>query len=357
MNQLECFNKKRVLITGHTGFKGSWLCLLLNKLGAEVYGLALEPHTEPNLFSDARIGQSITSSIADIRNVADVKKIINEIEPEIVIHLAAQTIVRVSYEDPIDTFDINVVGTANIIKAAIDCSHTKVILNVTSDKCYENNEWYWGYRESDRLGGHDPYSASKACSEIITSSLRRAFAGTPVDRAHKKALATARAGNVIGGGDWARDRLLPDFFKSIIAGKTLSIRSPNSIRPWQHVLEPLRGYLLLCANLYNDPEKYSSSWNFGPNDDDAKPVSYIVDKLCTQWGQNASYQVIGGNHPHEATYLKLDCAKAKQSLGWHPVLNLDKAIDMTVSWYKRYSESADMNHFTNMQIDNYLRIL
>ena len=347
------FKNKRVLVTGHTGFKGSWLCLLLNELGADVFGYALEPPTSPSLFDIAKINELMTSYIGDIRDLALLTQTIQEIQPELVIHMAAQPLVRESYINPVDTYSTNVMGTVNLLEACRQTSSIKAIVNVTTDKCYENKEWHWGYRENEPMGGYDPYSNSKGCSELVTSSYRNSFFNPRDYEKHGVALASGRAGNVIGGGDWGKDRLIPDFIKSISNNETLRIRSPYAIRPWQHVLEPLTGYLSLAEKLLKDGAAYAQAWNFGPDDSDAKNVEWISETICKLWGENANYEIDNNPQPHEANYLKLDCSKAKAELDWHPKWNIQETLESIVNWNKAFFAKEDMRQFTINQIHNY----
>lgn len=339
---------RRVLVTGHTGFKGSWLCLWLTSLGAEVHGYALPPPTDPALFDVAQVGGSLASStIADVRDLDALVAAVHRAQPEIVFHLAAQPLVRYSYEAPVETYAVNVMGTVHLLEAIRRAGCVRVVVNVTTDKCYENREWAWGYRENEPLGGRDPYSSSKACAELVSAAYRASFlAGEGV------AMATARAGNVIGGGDWAADRLLPDFLRALDAGKTLNIRSPGAIRPWQHVLEPLSGYLVLAETLAASGAQAAEAWNFGPVDGDARPVGWIVDRLSSRvpelrWQCDASPQ------PHEANYLKLDSSKARTRLGWAPRWRLDHALDMTIDWHRAWRQGSDMRTVSLAQIAEY----
>lgn len=341
---------KRVFITGHTGFKGSWLCLWLISLGAEVIGYAEKPPTLPNLFEIAGISHDMHSTIGDIREIECLKKSLCDSRPDIVIHMAAQPLVRESYKDPVTTYSTNIMGTINVLEAIRKCESVKAVVNITTDKCYENREWVWGYREDEALGGYDPYSSSKACSEIVTAAYRNSF----FYASEHPAVASARAGNVIGGGDWAADRLIPDCLKSLIERQIITIRNPNAIRPWQHVLEPLSGYLLLAERLYENGHEFASSWNFGPEDKDAKPVEWIVGELCDLWEENAGFQVDKNPQPHEATYLKLDCSKARARLAWTPKWNLEKALEQIVIWTQAYQQHQDMRLVCLKQIDEYM---
>lgn len=357
----ELFNKtylnRRVLITGHTGFKGSWLSLLLHKLGADVYGYALQPPTHPSLFEEAKIAALIKSHIGDIRNYEKLLSVLQQVKPEIIIHMAAQSLVRESYRNPVETYNINVMGTVNLLEAARHTSGVKAVVNVTTDKCYENREWHWGYRENEPMGGYDPYSNSKGCSELVTASFRNSFFNPSAYSQHGVALASARAGNVIGGGDWAVDRLIPDFIRAISKGEKVRIRSPYAIRPWQHVLEPLSGYLTLAAKLFSEGPRYGEGWNFGPNDNDAKNVEWITKTICSMWGNGASYEIDKNPQPHEANYLKLDCSKAKAELGWFPKWNIDTTLQSIVDWNKAYISGKDIKAVTENQIETYFNRL
>ena len=345
---------KRVLLTGHTGFKGSWLALWLQSLGAEVTGYALAPPTKPSLFETARIGQSMTSIIGDIRDLPHIQQVFSEQKPEIVIHMAAQALVRHSYQEPVETYSTNVMGTVNLLEAVRKSDHVRAVVNVTSDKCYENREWVWGYRETEAMGGHDPYSNSKGCAELVTSAYRNSFFPIEKYNSHGVALASGRAGNVIGGGDWATDRLIPDIMRAIGENRPVSIRNPHAIRPWQHVLEPLSGYLLLAEKLFEQGGDYADGWNFGPNDADAKPVQWIVEFLTEQWGGGASWKLDGGDHPHEAHYLKLDCSKAKTHLQWSPKWRLEAALSAIIDWQRAYLDNNAMRDITLRQIQSYI---
>ncbi len=344
---------RRVFLTGHTGFKGSWLCLWLTKMGAHVSGYSLEPPTNPNLFSMASVGDLVKSIIADVRDGETLAAKIKEENPEIVMHLAAQPIVRDSYKNPVNTYAINVMGTVNLLNAVRESKSIKAVVNITTDKCYENKEWAWGYRENEPMGGYDPYSNSKACSELVTAAFRDSFFNVKAYNQHGVAVATARAGNVIGGGDWAADRLVPDCVKSLLANQEILVRNPLAIRPWQHVLEPLSGYLVLAEKLYNDGPKYAEGWNLGPDDSSAMPVQWVVESLCSKWGGMASFKVDKGPHPHEANYLKLDCSKAKTELGWKPKWDVDRALDAIVDWYRAMQNGKDMREICLRQIESY----
>lgn len=349
----EFWVNKKVLITGHTGFKGSWLSLILYKLGSDLYGYALNPPTQPSLFVEAGINELIKSQISDIRDYENLKNNIELIKPDIVIHMAAQPLVRESYKSPRETYEINVMGIVNLLEAVRDISGVRAIINVTTDKCYENKEWHWGYRENEPMGGYDPYSNSKGCSELVTSSFRNSFYNSKDYTKHGVAVASARAGNVIGGGDWAEDRLIPDFIRAVSKGEELKIRNPYAIRPWQHVLEPLSGYLMLAERLYNDGPEYAQAWNFGPDDNDAKNVEWITTRFCNLWGNGASFEIDQNPHPHEASYLKLDCSKAKAKLGWSPKWDLEKSLESIVEWYRACLNKADMREVCNNQMNDY----
>lgn len=340
---------KKVLLTGHTGFKGSWMALWLQSLGANVIGYSLPPLTKPNLFEIASIAERMTSEIGDIRDLEHFKRVIATYRPEVIIHMAAQSLVRYSYLNPVETYTTNVIGTVNVLEAIRLQANVRAVVIVTSDKCYRNEEWHWGYRENEPMGGHDPYSSSKGCAELVASAYRDSYFSEKNFSVHGVAVATARAGNVIGGGDWSEDRLIPDIMRAVIARKAVVIRNPNAIRPWQHVLEPLEGYLLLAEKLYKEGPKYAEGWNFGP-DEDSKAVSWIVDQLVQLWGENASWELDQGTHPHEANYLKLDCSKAKMKLEWVPRINLKLALNWVAEWYKAYNQNEDMRKFTEIQI-------
>lgn len=345
---------KRVLLTGHSGFKGSWLSLWLQSMGAQVVGYALAPPTNPSLFEVAEVGTDMTSIIGDIRDLEHLRNVFAEHQPEIVIHMAAQPLVRYSYIEPVETYSTNVMGTVNLLEAVRSTKSVKAVVNVTTDKCYENREWAWGYRENESMGGYDPYSSSKGCAELVTAAYRNSYFHPDKYKEHGVAIASGRAGNVIGGGDWAEDRLIPDIMRAITQGKPVHIRNPHAIRPWQHVLEPLSGYLLLAQKLYEEGAAFAEGWNFGPNDEDAKPVQWIVEKLTQSWGEGSSWMLDGGDHPHEAHYLKLDCSKAKSRLGWHPRWHLDEALGAIVDWQRAYRDGKAIKVFTLEQIQRYV---
>ena len=344
---------KRVLLTGHTGFKGSWLSLWLQSLGADVIGYALPPPTNPSLFESANVESGMTSIMGDIRDLDTLQKVFKDHSPEIVIHMAAQPLVRYSYQNPVETYSTNVMGTVNVLEAVRHCSSVRAVVNITTDKCYENREWAWGYRENEPMGGYDPYSNSKGCAELVTSAYRSSFFNPENYEQHGVALASVRAGNVIGGGDWAQDRLIPDILTAFEQSRTVNIRNPQAIRPWQHVLEPLRGYLTLAEKLYLEGVRYAEGWNFGPNDDDAKPVVWIVQQMAAIWGEGAVWQIDEGNHPHEASYLKLDISKARNELNWHPALRLNEALTLIVDWSKKRQAGVNLHDLTLNQISHY----
>ena len=339
---------KRILLTGHTGFKGSWLSLWLQSMGAQVTGYSLAPATHPSLFEIAEVAQGMTSVIGDIRDLTKLQAVFAEHRPEIVIHMAAQPLVRYSYQNPVETYSTNVMGTVHLLEAVRNSPSVKAVVNITTDKCYENREWVWGYRENEPMGGFDPYSNSKGCSELVTSAYRRSFF-----QEKGIALASARAGNVIGGGDWAADRLIPDILRAFEQNQPVIIRNPHATRPWQHVLEPLSGYLTLAERLCTDGQAFAEGWNFGPHDDDASPVQWIVEHMVSSWSNGASWQLDGGAHLHEANYLKLDISKAKARLGWQPRWALSTALEKITAWHHAYLASTNMHEFTMQQIANY----
>lgn len=346
------WRNKRVLLTGHTGFKGSWLTLWLKMLGAEIVGYSLPPPTDPSLFELTVIDQEITSIFEDVRNFDYLKQVLKERQPEIIIHLAAQALVRDSYKNPRQTYATNVMGTVNLLEAVRETQSVQAVVVVTSDKCYENREWIWGYRENEAMGGYDPYSNSKGCAELVTAAYRSSFFSYS-----GVAVASVRAGNVIGGGDFAKDRLVPDLLKGFLDNKTVLIRNPKAVRPWQFVLEPISGYLMLAENLYQEGQKFAEGWNFGPYDKDIKPVSWIADKLSEFWGKNASWKKDSSYQPHEAFSLKLDSSKARNLLKWEPRLNLETALSWIVDWTKLYQDKADMRKVTENQIAKYMELV
>ncbi|QJD82895.1 CDP-glucose 4,6-dehydratase [Cohnella herbarum] len=353
------WSRKKVLITGHTGFKGSWLSLWLQSLGAEVTGYALEPMTSPNLHSLCKLEQTMRSVTADIRNRTALLDTIQDTQPEVIFHMAAQPFVRYSYQYPVETFEVNVLGAVNLLDAARtsirDGVGIKAIINVTTDKCYENKEWTWGYREIDRLGGFDPYSNSKACSELVTASFRNSFFHHKDYANHGLSVATARAGNVIGGGDWSEDRLVPNSMRALLSGSKLEVRHPQATRPWQHVLEPLQGYLLLAQKMVERGTEFGDAWNFGPMDANSKSVEWLVQTIGTLWGEYDFYELSQGSNPHEADNLSLDSSKARRALGWEPVWDVKTALEKTVDWFQAYRKQADMKALCLEQLDAYSR--
>lgn len=345
--------EKRVFVTGHTGFKGSWLCLWLQQLGADVTGYALEPPTDPSLFDMAGVARGMSSISGDVRDLGMLQAALQVAKPEIVIHMAAQALVKYSYDHPVETYATNVMGLVHLLEAVRNNPGVKAVVNVSSDKCYENKEWVWPYRENEPMGGYDPYSNSKGCSELITSAYRNSFFNPEKYEKHGVALASARAGNVIGGGDWAADRLLPDIMRAIANKESVKIRNPHAIRPWQHVLEPLSGYLLLAEKLYNDGPKFAEAWNFGPRENDARPVQWIVDYLVGLWGDGAGWVRDGQHAQHEAACLKLDTAKAGTHLQWSPCWTVAQALEKTVQWQRAYLDGADARELCIRQILDY----
>ncbi|HEX4435945.1 MAG TPA: CDP-glucose 4,6-dehydratase [Solirubrobacteraceae bacterium] len=337
---------RRVLLTGHTGFKGAWLSLWLQSMGAALTGFSLGVPTEPSLYELGRVGEGMQGIEGDIRDPEAIAGAVEAVRPEVVIHMAAQSLVRRSFAEPVETYATNVMGTVNVLDAVRrNGSDVRVVINVTSDKCYENREWEWGYREHEAMGGHDPYSSSKGCAELVAGAFGRSF----FSDADGTRLASARAGNVIGGGDWGQDRLVPDIMQAALAGESVRIRNPNSIRPWQHVLSPLSGYLVLAQALWESPE-HASGWNFGPVDDDARPVGWIVERLAELWPAELRSVLDDGPHPHEARYLKLDSSRARTHLGWHPMVGLDSTLQSIVDWYRSLRDEEDMQAITLGQI-------
>lgn len=346
----EFWRDKKVLLTGHTGFKGSWLSLWLQNLGADVSGYSLAPPTQPSLFELGGIAAGMHSVEGDIRDLAGLENIIRDRRPDIIIHMAAQALVRYSYDNPVETYSTNVMGTVNLFEAVRRAGDVRVLLNITSDKCYENKEWMWGYRENEPMGGHDPYSSSKGCAELVTSAYRKSYFSGPEN---KTVVVSARAGNVIGGGDWATDRLIPDIIRAFMQGAPVTIRSPNAIRPWQHVLEPLSGYLTLVEHAWDKGQDFASGWNFGPSDQDARPVLWIVREMMELWGEGARYELDCQPQAHEANYLKLDNSKARNLLAWAPKLNLAQALKWLTDWYRAYHRGDDIRALTLAQIAAY----
>lgn len=353
---MKFWQDKRVFVTGHTGFKGSWLCLWLEAHGAKVTGYSLPPPTEPSHFELADAGRAVKTIVGDVRDYDKLRVALTEAQPEIVLHLAAQSVVKASYADPRETYDVNVMGTVNVLEAVRKVGGVKSVVNVTTDKVYENREWLWGYREPDTLGGHDPYSNSKACSELVTSSFRDSFFPPAAFAEHGVALGSGRAGNVIGGGDWTANQLVPDVIQAFARGEPVMLRNPGATRPWQFVLEPLKGYLMLAERLYTDGPAFAGGFNFGPADADAKPVRWMVEKLAELWGGGANWSQDTGKHPHEAGFLKLDSSKAHALLGWEPRLRVDTALKWVVEWYKHRAQGGDVRAKSIEQIRAYDRL-
>lgn len=350
----EFWSGKTVLITGHTGFKGSWLSIWLKKLGANVIGISKDVPTTPSLFELSGISDNIHSIIEDVKNFEKVNDIVKDHKPEIVIHMAAQSLVRKSYQDPIDTFSTNIMGTVNLLESVRNSENTHVFINVTSDKCYANDETVSSFTEDSPIGGYDPYSSSKGCSELVTAAYRNSFFNLEGFDKHNLSLSSVRAGNVIGGGDWAQDRLIPDIIRGISNQTPVSIRNPSSIRPWQFVLDPLQGYIILAENMWNDGKQFAGSWNFGPDENDCKPVKWILEKISSEWSEKLIWNNDVKDNPHEANLLRLNCKKSKEKLGWNSRLNLEKSLLWTVDWYKEYFRGSNMREFTERQIEEYM---
>ena len=348
MVSAEFWSGKRVLVTGHTGFKGAWLCIWLRELGALVSGFSLKPTTSPALYDLAKLGETITSHMGDIRSEAAIRQVIRTAEPEILIHMAAQPLVRASYADPVTTYATNVMGTVHVLEAAREVESVKVVINVTSDKCYENREWDWAYRESDAMGGYDPYSSSKGCAELVTSAYRRSFlTDTGI------ALASARSGNVIGGGDWSAGRIVPDLLRAVETGESIDIRNPEAVRPWQHVLEPLAGYLILAQKLLEDESRYADAWNFGPSENSAIPVRELARRLFNLLESEAGWKDSSQASPYESQLLRLDVSKAKQGLGWEPLWSIDDTLEKVAEWHRGWRSKVDIESLCIGQIDAY----
>jgi len=345
----EFWRDKRVFLTGHTGFKGGWMSIWLQDMGAIVKGFSLAPYTSPNLFEEARVAEGMESEIGDIRSLEAVTASMLAFNPDILFHMAAQPLVRLSYAEPVATYATNVMGTLHVLEAARKCKNLKSIVAITTDKCYQNKEWAWGYRENEAMGGHDPYSSSKGCCELLIASYRNSFFST-VDT---PALASVRAGNVIGGGDWSEDRLIPDILKAFEKAEAVVVRNPLSTRPWQHVLEPLSGYLVLAENLYIEGDSFAEAWNFGPKDEDCQSVERILNTMIKSWGESASWKLDENNNPHEAGFLKLDCSKAKQKLGWEPKWNLEFTLNSIVNWHKAFRNKEDIKQACIKEIKLY----
>ena len=350
------WNKKKILLTGHTGFKGSWLSLWLQKLNANIIGFSKSIPTNPSLFQLTNIEDGMTSIIGDVCDYDKLEEVVKEYKPEIVIHMAAQAILRESYNNPVETYATNVMGTVNLLESIRKIGNVKVILNVTTDKCYEPNELSKGHIETDRIGGYDPYSNSKACSELVTASFRDSFFNPKEYHKHGISLASCRAGNVIGGGDWAKDRLIPDIMKGILNNETIKIRNPNSIRPWQHVLDPLNGYLILVEKLWSSGSEFSEGWNFGPEENNEKPVKWIVERLTKQWSKDIKWDIDNNINLHEENYLRLNCIKANSRLGWMSKLNLEEGLEWIIEWYRQYEENNDMREITEQQIEKFQKL-
>jgi CDP-glucose 4,6-dehydratase len=340
---------KRVFLTGHTGFKGSWLSLWLYSMGAQVRGYSLTPPTTPSLFNEAQIDSILDSHIGDIRDQETLNNSMTEFNPEILIHMAAQPLVRYSYDKPIETYEVNVLGTAKVLESARLCSRLKIVINITTDKCYENDGRLTGYSEDDPMGGYDPYSSSKGCAELVASAYRRSFF-----QAQGVGLASARAGNVIGGGDWASDRLIPDILRSFEENKPVIVRNPSATRPWQHVLEPLSGYLILAQEMYENKNKYSEGWNFGPREDDIKPVEWILEKMTGEW-PGSKWELDVGHNPHEASLLQLDIKKSNLRLGWSPIWHLDYTLQKIIAWHKAWLRKENVQGICLEEIREYMR--
>lgn len=347
------WKRRKVFLTGHTGFKGSWLALWLSAMKADITGYALAPPTQPNLFEQAEVGRVTRTIEGDIRDFNSLKSALAESRPDVVIHLAAQSVVRRGYSDPIETYSSNVMGTVHLLEALRQLKRPCAVVNVTSDKCYENREWVWGYRESDPMGGRDPYSSSKGCAELVASAYRDSFFSASCIEGRGIALASARAGNAVGGGDWTSDQLIPDLMRAFIAGKSCLIRNPAAVRPWQFVLEPLRGYLMLAERLFENGSRFASGWNFGPAESDTHPVSWIADELAKSWGEGASWSRDPAFHQHEAHFLKLEISKGRDALNWRPALPLQQALQWIVEWYRAFRTGEDLSLLTRRQIERY----
>jgi CDP-glucose 4,6-dehydratase len=350
------WNGKKVFITGHTGFKGGWLTIWLKNVGASVAGYSIDPPTDPSMFELCDVANGITSHYGDVRDPANLQARLDEFQPDIVLHMAAQPLVRASYDEPALTFETNVMGTVNVLEAVRRVPSVRAVVCITSDKCYKNREWEWSYRENEEVGGDDPYSASKAMAELAVEAQRKSFFNVENYDKHGVAIATVRAGNVIGGGDWAADRLVPDTVAALLAREAVSVRNPGATRPWQHVLEPLNGYLILAEQLFNNGVEYSGSWNFGPSEANNKDVAYIVENLSRLWGLADPWQRDSQDHPHENTFLKLDSSKAYARLGWRPKLDLITTLSWIVDWSKAYGSGGDLRQFTESQIEAFMDI-
>ena len=350
------WKNKKVLLTGHTGFKGSWLSIWLKKLGVELVGFSKDIPTKPSLFEIAKVSEGMTSITGNIEDFTAIQKVLKENKPEIVIHMAAQSLVRKSYEEPINTFATNVMGTVNLLQAVKTTGSTRVLINITSDKCYENKGTEKAFSENSPMGGYDPYSSSKGCAELVTSSFRNSFFNLKEFERHGCSLSSVRSGNVIGGGDWAKDRLIPDIMNSISKRIPTQIRNTRSIRPWQFVLEPLFGYLILAQRMWEEGKEFSEPWNFGPDETDCKSVKWILEKISKELDDGFSWKEDTRDNPHEAEMLKLDCNKAKKRLGWKTKLDVNETIEWTVNWYKEYFKNSDMKEYTENQIDKFMSL-
>ena len=350
------WKNKKVLLTGHTGFKGSWLSIWLKKLGVELIGFSKDIPTEPSLFELAKVSENMISVMGDIRNLSVIQKVIQEHQPDIIIHMAAQPLVRKSYENPLETFSTNIMGTVNLLESIKITEKTRVIINVTSDKCYKNNGTNEKFSEDSPMGGYDPYSSSKACSELVTASYRDSFFNPKEYAKHGVSLATCRAGNVIGGGDWSKDRLIPDIMRGILNNEIIKIRNPNAIRPWQHVLDPLNGYLILAEKMWSAGNEFSEAWNFGPTEDGEKSVKWITEKITEQWSSNIKWDIDNDINPHEENSLRLNCMKANSRLSWRSKLKLEQGLDWVLEWYKQYKENNDMKKITEQQIEEFQKL-
>lgn len=349
----EFWQGKKVFITGHTGFKGGWLTAWLKLLGASVTGYSLEPQKKPNLFELASIGEGIYSVIGNILDASRLYECMKSQRPDIVLHLAAQPLVHYSYQNPVETYSVNVIGTANVLEAIRSIDSVRAVVVVTSDKCYENREWVWGYREQDAMGGYDPYSSSKGCTELVAASYRRSYFNVNQFDKHRVALATVRAGNVIGGGDWADARLVPDLVRSFIKREVTQIRNPSACRPWQHVLDVLYGYLMLTEKLWDSGVDFAEAWNFGPSEENIKSVGWVADRAVEIWGEGVKWSLGDNQFNHEAKILKLDCNKSRALLGWSSKMSINDALENTFEWYKQYHQEKDMQAFTHQQIKQY----
>jgi len=352
----EFWKNKKVLITGHNGFKGSWLSLWLQSVGANLIGFSLSPPTEPNLYTLANVADGMVSIKGDIRDLDKILSVVKEHKPEIVIHMAAQSLVKHSHFNPVETYSTNIMGTVNVLESIRHSDCVQSALVVTSDKCYENQEWVWGYRENEPMGGSDPYSSSKGCAELVTQSYQKSYFNKDAEPYRRTSVASVRAGNVIAGGDWAKNRLMPDLIRAFMKNRSACIRNPKAIRPWQFVLEPIGGYLTLVEKLWDKGFAYNGAWNFGPNEDEAKPVSWIVDRMASQWGDHIKWKVAPSAHPHEANELKLNCSKAKSQLGWAPKLSLETTLTWIINWYKCFQQKGDIQQLTQKQITDYQNI-